>query len=254
MRGDRKLLVFDPQRDGLIVEVFGDLAAAAHLAVLVPGVGNALADYEANFRSNAARLYARLRGSDAAVVAWLGYDTPDHLAAAAVSAATDAARPLARFLDGIRGPGPVHTSLIGHSYGSAVVGRALADGLEVDEAVFIGSPGVGVDRVSDLDLPAGTRVWAGRAPADPIRFARAIECIEMTPVCYPSTDRPFFGTYPVEPSFGAIRFPVGNPPLEEAHSSYFADGLVSLRNLAFIITGREDRLDNPAHRFTPLSE
>ena len=76
----------------------------------------------------------------------------------------------------------------------------------------------------------------------------------MTPLCYPSTDRLYFGRDPADPSFGALRFTVGNPTVAEAHSSYFANGSVSLRNLAFIITGRDGRVDRLPDELVRLTE
>ena len=42
--------------------------------------------------------------------------------------------------------------MVGHSYGSLVTGMAESEqGLEVDETVLIGSPGVGVSSADDLN-------------------------------------------------------------------------------------------------------
>ena len=235
----RQLLRFDTSGDGEIVEVLGDLETARHLAVLVPGVGNDLAGFEDGLRANATALLEGAGRADVAVVAWLGYDPPDDLLAATNRHPVAAARSLSSFLAGlgISVGQNIHMSIIGHSYGSLVTGRALQMGAVVDEVVFIGSPGVGVDHVSKLGLPATTRVWAGRAASDPIRFARAIECLEVIPVCYPSDDRLFFGVDPTDPDFGARRFPVEEEPVRDAHSAYFRRGSESLRSLTAILVG-----------------
>ncbi|MBM0280156.1 alpha/beta hydrolase, partial [Micromonospora tarensis] len=42
----RRFLLFDRRGDGRAVEVLGDLAGADRIAVLVPGVGSTLADFD----------------------------------------------------------------------------------------------------------------------------------------------------------------------------------------------------------------
>ncbi len=187
---DRRFLVFDPEGDGLVVEVLGDLETARHVAVIVPGVGHDPTNYEGGLRRSADSLYNSTNGSDTAVIAWLGYDTPDDLLAATDGRPNQASAALAKLLaglDGSLGDGS-HVSVIGHSYGSLVAGTAVQSGIPVDEIVFIGSPGVGVDHVSQLGLPSSTGIWAGRAGSDPIRLARDLECRTLAPICYPSTE------------------------------------------------------------------
>ncbi|MYX08027.1 hypothetical protein GTW98_14645 [Streptomyces sp. SID8375] len=60
-----------------------------------------------------------------------------------------------------------HATLLGHSYGSLVSGKALTvdDVPPVDQAVFVGCPGVGVDHTSELGLDP-SHVWAGTAAND----------------------------------------------------------------------------------------
>lgn len=78
---DRHLLTFDGRGPGKATEVFGDLARADHVAVLVPGSDTSLDTY-GRFRATAAALQRQLtrtapHGTRTAVVAWLGYRTPD---------------------------------------------------------------------------------------------------------------------------------------------------------------------------------
>jgi pimeloyl-ACP methyl ester carboxylesterase len=244
---DRQFLRFDPSGDGLIVEVLGELASSRHIAVVIPGVGNEIANYEHGLRRSATSLYESASRSDATVIAWLGYDTPDDLLAATDSHPTEAAASLAQMLNGldVSLDGPAHTSIIGHSYGSLVAGVALQAGARADEVAFVGSPGIGVDHVSDFGLPASIRVWAGRAASDPIQLARGLECLDLIPVCYPSAERLFFGIDPTDPSFGATRFEVGDAPSREAHSSYFRQGSRSLRNLTLIFLGQDQQVARP---------
>ncbi|MEK8109345.1 alpha/beta hydrolase [Micromonospora sp. M12] len=51
--------------------------------------------------------------------------------------------------------------MLGHSYGSLVVGVAAREhGLAADALVFVGSPGVGVSHAAELGVPSGR---SGRA-------------------------------------------------------------------------------------------
>lgn len=242
---DRHFLFFDPSGDGRIVETFGQIETSQHIAVVVPGVGNELANYESGLRAGARSLYDEVSGADTSVVAWLGYDPPDHLIAATNPHPLAAAQSLTRFLDGLVGDRTAHVSLIGHSYGSLVAGTAVREGARAGEVVFVGSPGVGVDHVSELGLSAATRVWAARGNSDPIQFARGVECLEPAPICYPSKGRLFFGMDPTDPSFGATEFEAGDYSIRDAHSSYFLADSPSLRNLAFIVRGEDARVTPP---------
>jgi hypothetical protein len=252
---DRHFLRFDPSGDGLIVEVLGQIETSQHVAVVVPGVGNELVDYESGLRANAGFLHDELGGSDTSIVVWLGYDAPDNLLAATNPSPLEAAETLKRFLDGLEVANgrTAHVSLIGHSYGSLVAGTALLAGARADEVVFIGSPGVGVDHASELRLPAASRVWTSRGSSDPIRFAREVQCLDLTPICFPSKGRLFFGNDPTDPSFGATEFEAGDASIRDAHSSYFLADSPSLRNLAFIVRGQDDRVTRPTSRIAAVS-
>ena len=70
----RQFLSFDGRDGGRTVEVFGDLARADRIAVLVPGSDTNLDRYE-RLRAGATALRQEL-GGRSAVVAWLGYETP----------------------------------------------------------------------------------------------------------------------------------------------------------------------------------
>ena len=82
-----QFLVFDPRGDGRVAQVFGDLATADRIAVLVPGAGNRADNFERGvgdkrYRSPAVQadgLYEAAHAERFAVVAWLGYDAPDGL-------------------------------------------------------------------------------------------------------------------------------------------------------------------------------
>ncbi|MEV7072027.1 alpha/beta hydrolase [Streptomyces sp. NPDC093990] len=227
----RHLLAFDGRGPGSATEVFGDLAHADHVAVLVPGSDTSLDTYD-RFRTTAAALHRQLtatapHGTRTAVVAWLGYRTPDTVSTAVLTTgrAEDAAPHLRAFIRRLQGVvGSTGTlSLVCHSYGSVVCARAAAH-LDVDDLALIGSPGTGADTAAALGTPA--RVWAARGEDDWVG-----EVPHVRAGLFGVTVG--FGTDPVSPAFGAHVFAAGRG----GHSDYFSPGSVSLTNLARIVLG-----------------
>ncbi len=231
----RHFLAFDGRDGGRTAEVFGDLAHARRIAVLVPGSDTGLDRY-ARFGAGAAAL-RREMGAGAAVIAWLGYRTPATVSPVVLTAgrAEEAAPDLRSFVGELTAAAPAaRVSLLCHSYGSVVCARA-APGLPVADLVLYGSPGTGVDHASALRT--GATVWAGRGSAD--RIAQ---------VPYGRLRLPFvtvgFGRDPVSEAFGARLFDAGGA----AHSGYLRPGSVSLRNLARIAGGAADTPTREAGR------
>jgi Alpha/beta hydrolase len=225
----RHFLSFDARGRGQAVEVLGDLAAADRVAVVVPGADGSLTGYDSwKFVGGGARsLYARARriapGTRLAVIAWLGYDSPRTLSTGVLTTgrATSAARGLRRFVAEIRHVnGTAGLSLLCHSYGSVACAKAARHVHAQDIALF-GSPGTGLERVSDLRTDA--RVWAGRAGGDWITLVPHVRFLGVG-----------HGTDPVSPGFGARVFDAGSG----RHSGYLKPGSTPLRNLALIALGR----------------
>ncbi|MEU7898757.1 alpha/beta hydrolase [Nonomuraea sp. NPDC049152] len=228
----RQFLSFDGRDGGRTAEVFGDLSRAELIAVLVPGSDTNLDTYE-RFQAGAVALERQL-GGRAAVIAWLGYETPGTVSLQTMTPTrADAAAPrLRRFVRelGAFKPGS-RISLLCHSYGSVVCARA-ASGLEIADIVLYGSPGVGDDDVAGLRTRA--TVWAGRGAADWIA--------DVPHVRFRLPDATVgFGVDPVSPEFGARVFPAG----DGGHSDYLKPGSVSLDSVARIVSGQlppaEDR-------------
>ncbi|MBN6054230.1 hypothetical protein JYK22_19970 [Nonomuraea sp. RK-328] len=223
---DRWLLSFDGRDGGRAVEVFGDLARARRVAVLVPGSDTGLDTY-GRLLAGARRLRAAL-GENAAVIAWLGYRTPATLSAEVLTGARaeEGASALRGFVRTLRGLRPdARIALLCHSYGSVVCGRA-APGVDVADIVLFGSAGVGVDTVAALRTRA--TVWAGRASGD------WVAAVPHTRIVLPFATLGF-GADPVAPGFGARVFAAG----DGGHSDYLRDGSPSLANLAAIVSGRD---------------
>ncbi|OWA14398.1 hypothetical protein B9W64_17220 [Streptomyces sp. CS159] len=227
----RHLLAFDGRGAGLVTEVFGDLAHADRVAVLVPGSDTGIDTY-GRFRAAALALHRQLvasapAGTRTAVVAWLGYETPGTFSTtvATTDRADRAAPGLRHLVDDLRritGSG-ARIALLCHSYGSVVCARA-ADGLDVADIALVGSPGTGADTAAGLGSDA--RIWAGRGADDWVEHVPHVSAdLFGTTVG--------FGTDPVSPDFGARVFDAG----DGGHSDYFDTGSRSLANLTRIALG-----------------
>jgi hypothetical protein len=130
-------------------------------------------------------------------------------------------------------PGPiVHNTVVGHSYGSTVVGySARDDGLPNSNLVFLGSPGVGVDNANQLHVGA-EHVWASESEGDPV--THAIHDIFPGPSDPVDGEEPF-GRDPADPSFGAQHLPA-NP--RDWHSGYYTDP-ATVQGIADIAVGQK---------------
>jgi pimeloyl-ACP methyl ester carboxylesterase len=229
-----RILAYDPRGLGRLIEVFGDLDTADHVAVMVPGVGWNLKKVLYNNRPGKANpvlgaeaLNAEMQrlqpGSRTAVVMWLGYDAPEGIDREAMRSerAIDGAPDLAQFLRVL--PGSSRITLVGHSYGTVVCGRAirLAHGSRVGDLVSLASPGMDAD--TSADLGGSARVWAARSSNDPI---------ELTP--HVRLGGFGHGADPVDPAFGAKVFRTGTA---QGHGDYYLPGTESLTNVARITLG-----------------
>ncbi|WP_328420410.1 alpha/beta hydrolase family protein [Micromonospora sp. NBC_00389] len=173
------LLGLDAAGEGRVVMALGDPDHADRVLTYVPGMTAGLDDAPGEL-GRAARVLDRCAalapGERSSAVLWLDYDAPDFLPeAASAGQARDAGPALHRFQEGLRasheGP-PARQTVLGHSYGSLVVGMAAREhGLAADALVFVGSPGVGAAHAAELGLLPG-QVWASSAPDDVIRLAR----------------------------------------------------------------------------------
>jgi pimeloyl-ACP methyl ester carboxylesterase len=244
-RAPGRLLAYDRRGDGRIVEVFGDLATARRVVVIVPGAGWSLhkiltwpqttdrADPITGARALLAEIgdQAPAARSRVAVIVWLGYDAPENIdrESARSERAAAGARALTRFVAGLPGHGAV--ILVGHSYGTVVAGRAAAHSPRVTDVVALASPGM--DAGSAAGLRTGARVWAARVPGDPIAFAPHVRVWRYG-----------HGADPVAPGFGALVFRTGSA---HGHGGYYAHGSESLINLARIALGRTAEVTLVAH-------
>jgi hypothetical protein len=223
-----RLIDFDPNNQGLAVEVVGDLATATRVAILVPGSDTSLATFDSRGTASpdgaAAALAAQVRqldpGARLAIIAWLGYPTPDTLSPGVLTSgdARRGATALRSFTSQLTRDGR-QVALLCHSYGSVVCGLA-APHLPVTDIAVFGSPGMDASSARSLDSRA--RVWAGRGTGDWIGDVPHIRLLGLG-----------FGQDPTAPAFGARIFDCG----DAGHSDYFRPGGIALRNLAYIALG-----------------
>jgi hypothetical protein len=242
----RSLLSVDPEGKGRAAIVLGDLATADYVTYLVPGMFFTIDGQISDWTDDAARVYEEqtswinlIGESDpdeaaktVAVVAWMGYETPNLTNIGSLDLAEQGRDALAASIQGLlaeRTGAEPYVSVIAHSYGTTAALMALTDySFSIDALALVGSPGSPTESVNDLQVRDGN-VFVGEAAWDPV----------------PNTA--FFGTDPGSDSFGAHQMNVdgGVDLITEdmlaasiGHNGYFGAGTESLRNLALIGIGQ----------------
>ncbi|NKE59140.1 hypothetical protein FXN61_20915 [Lentzea sp. PSKA42] len=203
------------------VAIVGDLATARDVVVVVPGSDVDVDRFDRTIGKMAANLFEQAHRDDLAVVAWLGYRTPQGLGvdAATGGLARTAAAELVEFVRALHTNARIH--VFGHSYGSVVVSLAAHE-LDVDDIVFTGSPGVRAKSVAELETKA--KVWAIRSSGDWMRFVPNVRLGDLG-----------HGTDPANDDFGAtvLRFEGGK------HDTYYEPGSATLTALVRIASGEK---------------
>ncbi|MFD4758102.1 alpha/beta hydrolase [Streptomyces sp. NPDC058439] len=236
------LLGFDTSKDGRAIVAVGNPDMARHTAVQVPGTSNQLdnvgsqIDRAAKLQGAAGRWSAN-RATDVAVVSWLDYNAPEanfdsvkeaelNLGIATQGRAQDGAGDLRDFTHGLRAAHQgerSHLTVLSHSYGSTVAGAADAGGrgLDADDMVVVGSPGLTVDRADQLHIDP-KHLYVGAADNDWVSnvFSDAT-----------------LGADPKKSEFGAQHMHVDT----KDHGGYWDDGSKSLENQGRIIAGLRPR-------------
>ncbi|TDD29434.1 hypothetical protein E1218_04340 [Kribbella turkmenica] len=218
----RQYLLVDPEGQGRMIEVQGDLEQAENVAVLVPGMNN---DLE-RVRSQSVRakeIREEVGPRKTATVVWLGYHAPIGLTAARSTESSRAGAPqLCRFqagLDVVKSA-DAKTTLIGNSYGAQLVGRAMLAGVRADRVVLTGCPGVDPAVHSAAQLtPPGTQLFVARSRGDYVSYA---EQHGPDPAGFPDM----------------FRFETDNDKVSiTGHMSYFEKNSESMINVGRIIRG-----------------
>lgn len=288
------LLGIGDEGNGRAIVSFGNPDASKNVSAYVPGLDTKLDESFANGTVNRAFYTAKLgREMDpsTASIVWLGYDAPQLTPAELVSGASVASASSAErgataynsFMSGIAATNEnadPHVTAIGHSYGSRLVGAATQEpgGIPgADDIILVGSPGVGVDKASDLGVGKG-HVWVGAAENDVVTqlpslgegggalLGGGVGAIAGGPAgallgaaaggsaSDSDNNDLWFGKDPASAEFGANRFKtlpgptlVSGPDFwnsdltMDAHSNYFnpepGKDQVSARNIAAVVAG-----------------
>jgi pimeloyl-ACP methyl ester carboxylesterase len=244
----RTLLSADPSGEGKAVIVLGDLQTADYVTYLVPGMFYTVDGQLTAWTGDAADLYAqqeawlkRLSATDpaeshktVAVVAWMGYQTPDLTNIGSLDLANQARDALASSVGALqlqRAGNLPYTTIVAHSYGSTAALMALTQyNFSVNALVLVGTPGSSAQSAKDLHVK-NTNVWVGSAAWDPVPTSA------------------FFGSDPSAPSYGAHTMGVGGgtdvivgKKLGQSigHNEYFDPGTESIRNMALIGIGHPE--------------
>ncbi|MFJ2959416.1 alpha/beta hydrolase [Streptomyces sp. NPDC087270] len=243
---DVYLLGFDTKGNGHVAASFGNPDTATSTAVYVPGTGADLNGAEGDM-NRAMTLYTSANqqkpGSTASVL-WLGYDAPSlgELPGGPTlqGFANDGAPKLTAFVKSLQSnhTGRGHLTVIGHSYGSTLVGDACAHfGMRPNDVVFVGSPGVTAGKASQLGIGAD-HVWASKKKFDPVPPIG----LPLDPLHWLDDHSDRFGNDPTSTEFGAKTFDSGpGSAVKHAHSEYWDAG-PSLDNMTDIVTGQTDKV------------
>ncbi|MGW2827727.1 alpha/beta hydrolase [Streptomyces sp. NPDC001286] len=232
LRHGRHILAFDPDGNGRIAEVFGNLTRARRISVIVPGVDTDMLTFQKTYRPYSApvgmakSLYAAERDASpttrTAVIAWADYTAPAGLGidSATGTRARDGAVRLNALLGAL--PGRTRVALFCHSYGSVVCGVAAhALPRRVSDIVAAASPGMRVERAAGLHTSA--TVWAMRDATD---WIQDVPYLQLGGLGH--------GADPVSSGFGAR---VLSAEGAKGHAGYFEPGTASLLNFAEIGVG-----------------
>ncbi len=143
-----------------LVSSVGNLGDANRIVVFVPGAGSNLGNF--NETRDRTRSLVGAFGDGTAGIAWMGYDAPQSLFAAASGDSSDAAHgTFGEYVTGLTADYPgAEITIVGHSYGSVVAGRSIAHGEVPNDSSItfatLGSPGY-----VRGDLKASFKEWSG---------------------------------------------------------------------------------------------
>ncbi|MGC0422965.1 alpha/beta hydrolase [Embleya sp. AB8] len=244
--------------DGQVVVSVGDPDKAKNISVSVPGTDTTVAD---SLESGIKRVSAIQNLADSlnpggqnnvASIFWLDYDAPEQNGPTASGSmagwdrSQEGAPRLKSFISGVRAQGnDQHITVIGHSYGTALVGDAAksGNGLAVDDIVSLGSPGMHVKHARDLHIDPA-HVWAERAAPGPTVDTAVVEGGQIS---HGTDHKPGFlsgvefvgslGTSRVTPTDTDFGANIMRGDAQE-HSDYWDDGSQSLFNQAKVVAGK----------------
>jgi len=250
---ERYLVTLDTRGSGRAAIAIGDLDTAADVTMVVPGMFFTVTGQMTDFTNTANDLYseeATLAGVAApgsggglAVVAWMGYRTPDLSNILSLGLAKTGAERLERAVDGVRqvreGDEP-RLNVVAHSYGSTAALMALSSGrMSADTLTVLGSPGSDVQHAGQLAVQRG-QVFVGDAHSDPIAGSGYFGT-DPGSAAFGSTVLDLTGGVDPQDADDVFRRPVG-------HNDYLKPGTASLHDVALIAVGRGDLVRDQLRR------
>ncbi len=262
------LLAYTPgahSGDGGVAIGFGNPDTADHVSVNVPGLTSDSSSTSGNLDKTFALHTGAVKAGEGSVasVYWCDYDAPsgnplnvfdpesqvDFDGVAFTHKAEVGGDRFADFVGGLHATDkgdPEHLTAIGHSYGSTAVGHALKDGMVVDDAILIGSPGQPTDTAGAL---TSADVWVGSKDRDPVSLLGTGDRGGPGPL----TQGPL-GHDPADAAFGGTRFHTGDgsdkaQDLLKNHTSYFKGD--SLKNMTHVVVGEDAQVTHQPPRGAP---
>jgi hypothetical protein len=254
----KQLLTLDTRGAGRAAIAIGDLQTASDVTVMVPGMFFTVTGQMEDWTATGGDVYAeqatlaekasgRSQGDGGvAVLAWMGYRTPDLSNVLSLDLAHQGAARFERVVTGIdalRAGDAPRLNVVAHSYGSTTALIALSSGrIHVDSLTLFGSPGSSVANVKDLAVDKG-QVFVGDAHWDPVAGTG------------------YFGIDPGSRSFGSTLLDLagGVDPTDDddsfsqpfGHNDYLKPGTASLHDLALIAIGRSDLVQSSSNPDDP---
>jgi hypothetical protein len=253
------LQVYEPdmfEGRGRAAIAMGDPDKAANTTVVVPGTGNSVAKGWLD-STDASNLFNEANKADynnhTAVIAWMGYQAPDSMLDPAVGQTALAHRGASLLAQDVNAlsathDGPLHLTVVGHSYGSTTVSDAAAGyNMHANDVVLIGCPGTDLARTAaDFHLDGG-HVYVGDASSDPVpQFSKIPQ--GLVPGMGLTGNQVALGNDPAMDGYGSTRFkaevPGFNAKFWEDHSHYYQPGSESLFSMSDIVSGHGDALEH----------
>ncbi len=286
------LWAYDPlafNGKGRAAIAIGNPDKTQNTAVIVPGTNSSVkGGWLYDGHNDAINLYDQSSKADpthsTAVIAWMGYNAPEfdfqnwQQAVADPSTLQQVGTPwmacqggalLAADVNSLAvthdASIPMHTTVIGHSYGSTAVADAFANsGMRANDAVLIGCPGTDLAHsAADFHLGDG-KLYVGAASTDAISWIGESGSLPPNAVNValggPLGQLAGLGTDPAHDGFGAVRFRAevaGSQsvvPWFNDHSHYYDMGSEALHNMTEIATGHGNNLANEGMLAPPRNE
>lgn len=237
---ERQLISLTNDQPPLAAISIGNLDEADSVTFAIPGINSSTGNGGMTGWARTADILrdeqlAVSPDSSPAVVAWMGYETPEMVTVGRLDIAEEGGRALDLALLGTTATVNSRLNVVGWSYGGTTSSEALSDGsAHVDAFVMIAPPGIDSDINSASDLNAD-EVYAGENDGTWWWGSSGAH-----------------STYPTADSFGAVDLGTkGEPGLDpvtghDAHrddgGGYFDYGTESLRNIAFATIGQGDQV------------